>query len=166
MNNDRKTILATFCFESITATITQTKVHSRVGPHVDRVLETWGNDPEALSDMIEAAEQVRSMLHDAFQMVEMIIDDQGPSVEMLLERDVLNAINAQLTSTVLAKLGVVMGEMEPGPDVEVLGRMGDELAASRHMASIESVAGKDYYVPVIKALAGKLGIELEEEEAL
>lgn len=166
MSEDKREMLAAFCFETITATISQTKTYSRVGPHIDRVAEAWGQSPGDFADMLETASSVREMLYDAHQMVDMDIEERGPSVEMLLERDVLSALNAQLAGVLVAKGVAVVDALPPGDSVEQLKDMIVELSASRHVASIEAVANKDYYVPVIKNLARKLGVPLTEEEAL
>lgn len=166
MNEDKSTMLAAFCFETIAAVISQTKIHSRVGPHIDRLNETWGHGPGDLADAIEAASAVREMLYGAYQMVDMDIEARGPSVEMLLERDVLSALNAQLAGFLVAKGVATVDAMPPGDDVEQLREMLVELSNSRHVASIEAVTDKSYYMPVIKNLANKLEIPLTEEEAL
>lgn len=164
-------LLLTFAFESIMAEVAPVRTFSRLASYIDEIQETWGPSVEDAQDLIETANRVRGSLYEAFQMVDMTLADGGPTVGLLLERDVLNALNAQLHIMVQAK-GEAMLQHYVTDDEEGLVALADfahALEAIDELAPqlrIDTVSGRDYYREPILGLAKKMNVTLKEEGAL
>lgn len=164
-------LLMTFAFESIVAEVAPVRTFSRLASYIDEIQETWGTSIEDAQDLIETASRVRDALYEAFQMVDMALTNSGPTVGLLLERDVLNALNAQLHIMVHAKGGAML-QHYTAHDEEVLVALADfahALEAIDELAPqirIDTVSGRGYYREPILGLAKKMNVTLKEEGAL
>lgn len=164
-------LLMTFAFESIMSEVAPVRTFSRLASYIDEIQETWGASIEDARDLIETAGRVREALYEAYQMIDMTLTDRGPTVGLLLERDVLNALNAQLHIMVQAK-GEATLQRYIAHDEEALVALADfahALEAVDELAPqlrIDAVSGRDYYREPILGLAKKMNVTLKEEGAL
>ena len=164
-------LLLTFSFESVMAEVAPVRTFSRMASYIDEIQETWGASIEDAQDLIETATRVRESLYEAYQMIDMTLTDSGPTVDLLLERDVLNALNAQLHILVQAKGGATL-QHYTAHDEEGLALLADfahALEAIDELAPqlrIDAVSGRDYYREPILDLAKKMNVTLKEEGAL
>lgn len=171
MSADKEQLLLTFAFETIMAEVTQTKTFSRVAPYIDQVKATWGNSSEDAFDLVTTATGVQRVLYEAWVMVDAMVTQSGPTVELFLERDLINALNGQLNIVVHAKLDVVLtGLLSRGEDdpetLEALARSIEEIPVSVASMCISTVSDRPYYRPVLVDLARKMNVTLKKEEAL
>lgn len=164
-------LLLTFSFESIMAEVAPVRTFSRLASYIDEIQETWGPSVEETQDLIETASRVRDILYEAFQMVDMTLADSGPTVGLLLERDVLNALNAQVHIMVRAKGEATLQHHTPTTEEGLIAMAGfahaleevDELAPQLR---IDTVSGRGYYRDPLLGLAKKMNVTLKEEDAL
>ena len=164
-------LLLTFAFESIMAEVAPVRTFSRLASYIDEIQETWGASIEDAQDLIETVTRVRESLYEAYQMIDMTLTDSGPTVGLLLERDVINALNAQLHIMVQAKGGAML-QHYAAHDEDVLVALADfahALEAIDELAPqlrIDAVSGRGYYREPILGLAKKMNVTLKEEGAL
>lgn len=164
-------LLMTFAFESIMAEVAPVRTFSRLASYIDEIQETWGVGIDETQDLIETASRVREALYEAYQMIDMTLTGNGPTVGLLLERDVLNALNAQLHIMVHAKGEAMLQHCAPNDEEDLLAMAGfehaleaiDELAPQLR---IDAVSGRDYYREPVLGLAKKMNVTLKEEGSL
>lgn len=160
---DKERLLKTFVFETLMAQITRTKAFTRIGPYADKVSEVWGNTVADMEDMTAVAHRVQTTLMESFHMVDMTLSS-GPTVDLLLERDLLNAAAAQVFSLVAAKGMVVHSCYEQN---ETLDDLTGELArqSTEWSLALWIVADAAYYREPLIGLARKMNISLMEDES-
>lgn len=168
MSGDKEALMMTFAFETIMGQVTQVRPFSRIAPYIDQMLETWGSDPAAMADFATTAQNVVSTLHEAYQMIDMTILQDRPTVGLLLERDVLNALRAHIHLTVHSKASALLGSMEEhsGVDEEMLDGFRETLERATSMANddaLTTITGRTYYKAAVEELANKLNVPLTTE---
>lgn len=164
-------LLLTFSFESIMAEVSPVRTFSRLASYIDEIQETWGAGLSDVQDLIETASRVRADLYEAFQMVDMTLLDNGPTVGLLLERDILNALNAQVHIMVRAKGEALLNHYASDSEEGLMAMAGfahalEEIDALAPQLRIDAVGGRDYYREPLLGLAKKMNVKLKEEDAL
>lgn len=156
-----------FAFATAMGTIRSDGAFSLVAPHIDAIRSRWtlDGDPMGIAKCITSANGANIELLDTAAQVDMTIELGGPTLELLLERDVLRALVGEVNLLVEANASRLLEILlEHDGFEEETDRVEETLAHAMEYPSswyISTLNQRTYYEAPLRSLAEKMKVTME-----
>lgn len=161
-------VILGYAFATSMGTIYDEGAFSRVAPYIDAIRSRWmvNGDPMGVVHCLTSASSANVELLQTFAQVDMTLEVNGPSTEMLLERDVLRALIGQVNLLVEANatrlLEVLVGDNNAV--TEDLAMVEEMLARAVEYPSnwyISALSKREYYEAPLRSLSDKMKVTIK-----
>lgn len=161
---DREALMVGYACEACRAEIEPRGAFARLAPWVDQIHQRWTHNkgPRDYAEAVVAAQEAVSRITDVDSQIDLVVAMNGPTVEDLLERDLIRAMVGQLNTVVAQRVE----ELLHGPrEVEMSADAADALTTSMQVAldypnqwAIDIIRERPYYLEPLAGLEAKLNV--------